>query len=78
MAELINRYRIVPRLIVLSTLWLTWKLTYWFMQLPDPTGEQTAFVTGFTAGAVAFFKFYMHTPKGTAEEAGPSPNQTAS
>lgn len=62
-AETINSYRVVPRIMAVFMMYLTHEISAWFMALPEPGGEQSAFAAAWVASAVAFFKFYLETPK---------------
>jgi hypothetical protein len=63
MKDFLAQYRIFPRVILIFMLCLTWRVAEWFMALEVPGVEQAGFATGLTAASVAFFKFYMETPK---------------
>lgn len=39
----------------------------WFMSLPDPTAEQSAYAIGVVTAAVGFFKFYVDSGKSKNE-----------
>lgn len=57
-AELLDAYRIVPRAILLGFGYLVYSVVQWFMELPDPTTQQAAFVSavvGITAPITAFY-----------------------
>ena len=43
-ASYIDQLKILPRLAFLCQIILTWKVCIWFMDLPDPTTQQSAFV----------------------------------
>lgn len=62
-AHTINQYRIVPRIMALFMMYLTYVITVWFMELEQPGVEQAGFVSAWAASSVAFFKFYLDTPK---------------
>lgn len=56
--ELINRWAILPRLMMATFTVLSWKSCLWFMSLPDPTPSQSAYVsiiTGCASGAFAIW-----------------------
>lgn len=61
--DVINQYRIVPRLMALFMMYMTWLISHWFMGLETPGAEQAGFVSAWAASSVAFFKFYLDTPK---------------
>ena len=48
-ASYIDQLKILPRLAFLCQIILTWKVCIWFMDLPDPTTQQSAFVSLVTA-----------------------------
>lgn len=57
--KVINAYRIVPRLASVLFSWSYAKALVWYMEETMQTMEQTAFITGFTACVVGWFKFYV-------------------
>lgn len=57
-AEILDAYRIVPRLLLLGFAYLLWYVVSWYTTLTDPTTQQTAFVSavvGITAPITAFY-----------------------
>jgi len=57
-ASTIDRFRIIPRLLILLFMFLTYKVVFWFMSLEAPTLEQAGLVsvcTGALTGAMAVF-----------------------
>ena len=44
-ADLLDAYRIVPRLWMAGFAWLLVDVTWWFKALPDPSSEQTFLVS---------------------------------
>ena len=44
-AEIIDAYRIVPRLLMIGYACLLWWSSGWYMGLPDPTTQQTSFIS---------------------------------
>lgn len=59
--ELINRWRIIPRIIVALYGFTFWKVVEWFMALPDPTATQAAFVSTVVGAGAAFFGLYVNS-----------------
>jgi len=55
----LDRWRVVPRILVTLYGILCYMVVSWYMSLPDPSAEQTTFATGIMAGAAAWFKFYV-------------------
>lgn len=57
-AEIIDAYRVVPRVILIGFGYLLWFVVQWYTELSDPTTQQTAFVSaviGITAPITAFY-----------------------
>ena len=61
MSDLIKQYRVFPRLFAIFYLALTWDVVTWAMTQPDMSNAQAAFVSAITAGAAAYFKFYVES-----------------
>lgn len=59
--ETLNKYRIVPRVIVVLYGYVFWHVSTWFMGLPDPTAPQAAFVSTIVGAAAAFFGLYVNS-----------------
>lgn len=59
--ELINAYRVIPRLMVAGYGALIWTVSSWFMTLPDPTGPQAAFVSTLVGASAGVFGFYVNS-----------------
>jgi|TARA_R100000995_G_scaffold70718_1_gene39303 hypothetical protein len=56
--ERLDKWRIIPRLIMLSLIVMTFRVIEWFISLPDPSLEQAALpsvMTGALTGAFAVF-----------------------
>ena len=54
----INAWRIIPRLLMLTMLIMTYRVVEWFMSLPEPSLEQAGLVsvmTGALTGAYGLF-----------------------
>ena len=58
-ADIINKLRIVPRLLMLGYGFIFYEITHWFMNIPDPTAPQSAFVATVVGSAAAFFGLYV-------------------
>lgn len=61
-----NEWRIVPRLMVAGYGWLMWRVSDWFMALPEPTGTQAAFVSTLVGASAAVFGLYVNSGGGNA------------
>ncbi len=44
-AELIDAFRLVPRLVLVGYALLVWSVVSWYMGLPDPSTQHAALVT---------------------------------
>jgi|TARA_Y100000992_G_scaffold279852_1_gene226430 hypothetical protein len=54
----LNAWRIIPRLLMLTMLIMTYRVVEWFMSLPEPSLEQAGLVsvmTGALTGAYGLF-----------------------
>lgn len=58
-SDLLNDYRVFPRIFSLLFIVLMWVASDWFMGLPSPTPEQAAFMSTMIATSAAMFKFYV-------------------
>jgi hypothetical protein len=45
-SDQLNSWRIIPRLLMLSMLVMTYRVVEWFMELPEPTLEQAGLFLG--------------------------------
>lgn len=59
--ELINKWRIIPRVIVVLYGYTFWQIVEWFMALPEPSNTQAMFVSTVVGAAAAFFGFYVNS-----------------
>jgi hypothetical protein len=58
-AELIDAYRVVPRLILCGYGYMVWDMWRWVQSLSDLTTQQAAYVTSITGLAVPLTGWYM-------------------
>jgi hypothetical protein len=59
--DLLNDYRIVPRLMVAGYGFELHQISMWFMSLQDPTGAQAAFVSTWVGASAAVFGLYTNS-----------------
>jgi len=61
--ELINKWRIIPRLMALASLIMGLEITHWYVVTlgKDATTEQTAFASTVILAIVGLWKWYMET-----------------
>ena len=60
-AEAIDAFRLIPRLLVGGYAWLVYKVVMWYMALPDPTTQHAALVTTVVSMAAAIIGLYSST-----------------
>ena len=58
-AGLLDKFRAIPRLIMLAYIYAFYQSTTWFMALPDPTNAQAAFISTIVGAGAAFFGLYV-------------------
>ena len=61
-AVILDRFRTVPRLIMLAYIYAFYQSTIWFMSLPDPSNAQAAFISTIVGAGAAFFGLYVGKP----------------
>ena len=64
MARAVDAWRIFPRLFLTVYIFLLYKVTIWFMNLPTPTLEQSGLVSIVVGAGAAWFGLYAGTSKG--------------
>ena len=64
MARAVDAWRIFPRLFLTVYIFLLYKVTIWFMNLPTPTLEQSGLVSIVVGAGAAWFGLYTGTSKG--------------
>jgi hypothetical protein len=60
-AEAFDAWRLVPRAVLIGYGWIVWTVTYWFMELPDPTGTQMGFASTVWGAAGMITGWYFST-----------------
>jgi len=58
-AELIDAYRMIPRILLLSVAYLVWDTIEWYKLLDNPTSQQSALITTVTAIIPFVINFYL-------------------
>ena len=56
---LLDKFRVIPRLIMLAYIYAFYQSTTWFMALSDPTNAQAAFISTIVGAGAAFFGLYV-------------------
>jgi len=65
--ETLNRWRIIPRILVGWYAVLVWQVTDWFMLLDNPSTQHTAFVSTVVGLSAAIFGLYVNSGNGKNE-----------
>tara|TARA_R110000751_G_scaffold36904_1_gene89776 strand:- start:390 stop:710 length:321 start_codon:yes stop_codon:yes gene_type:complete len=65
-ADVLDRFRTVPRLIMLAYIYSFYQSTMWFMALPTPSNAQAAFMSTIVGAGAAFFGLYVGKPSSTS------------
>ena len=63
LARAVAQWRIFPRLFLSVYIYLLYKVTIWFMNLPTPTFEQSGLVSIVVGAGAAWFGLYAGTSK---------------
>ena len=58
----LDRFRVIPRLIMIAYIYAFYSATTWFMLLSDPTNAQAAFISTIVGAGAAFFGLYVGKP----------------
>ena len=61
-AGLLDKFRVIPRLVMLAYIYAFYKSVTWFMQLPDPTNSQAMYISTIVGAGAAFFGLYVGKP----------------
>ena len=64
LARAVDQWRIFPRLFLSVYIYLLYKVTIWFMNLPPATFEQSGLVSIVVGAGAAWFGLYAGTSKG--------------
>ena len=61
-AGILDKFRLIPRLIMLAYIYVFYSATIWFMALSDPTNAQAKFISSIVGAGAAFFGLYVGKP----------------
>ena len=64
LAKAVDSWLIFPRIFISTYIFLLYKVTIWFMNLPSPTFEQSGLVSIVVGAGAAWFGLYAGTSKG--------------
>jgi len=57
--EALDDYRIVPRILIIAMIVMTYRVVEWFMTLPDPSLEQAGLVSVMTGALTGSFGLFL-------------------
>ena len=58
----LDKFRVIPRLVMLAYIYAFYSTTVWFMALSNPTNAQAAFISTIVGAGAAFFGLYVGKP----------------
>lgn len=58
LARAVDAWRIFPRIFITTYIYLLYKVVVWYMNLPDPTMEQSGLVSIVVGAGAAWFGLY--------------------
>ena len=58
----LDKFRLIPRIIMLAYIYAFYSSTVWFMALSNPTNAQAAFISTIVGAGAAFFGLYVGKP----------------
>ena len=61
--ELLDQWRLLPRLVMLVMIVMTYRVVEWCMDLPDPNPEQAALVSVMTGALTGAFGLFLGSGK---------------
>lgn len=59
----LDDWRVVPRLLIIGMLVMTYRVVEWFMSLPEPTLEQAGLVSVMTGALTGAFGLFLGSGK---------------
>lgn len=63
LARAVDAWRIFPRIFISTYIYLLYKCVVWYMELPDPTLEQSGLISVVVGAGAAWFGLYAGTSK---------------
>tara|TARA_A100001011_G_C13992555_1_gene707882 strand:- start:60 stop:383 length:324 start_codon:yes stop_codon:yes gene_type:complete len=61
-AGMLDKFRMIPRLVMLAYCWAFYSSVDWFMDLSNPTNAQAMFISTIVGAGAAFFGLYVGKP----------------
>ena len=63
LARAVDAWRIFPRIFISTYIYLLYRCVVWYMELPDPTLEQSGLISVVVGAGAAWFGLYAGTSK---------------
>ena len=63
LAKAVDAWRIFPRIFISTYIYLLYRCVIWYMELPDPTLEQSGLISVVVGAGAAWFGLYAGTSK---------------
>ena len=63
LAHIVDQWRIFPRIFISTYIYLLYKVVIWYMNLVDPSMEQSGLVSIVVGAGAALFGLYTGSPK---------------
>ena len=63
LARAVDAWRIFPRIFISTYMYLLYRCVIWYMELPDPTLEQSGLISVVVGAGAAWFGLYAGTSK---------------
>lgn len=63
LARAVDAWRIFPRIFISTYIYLLYRCVIWYMELPDPTLEQSGLISVVVGAGAAWFGLYAGTSK---------------
>ena len=60
-AQIIDVFRVIPRLMVTGYGYMVWQTVTWFQSIPEPTSQHTFLISTIVGGAAAVFGLYVNS-----------------
>ena len=64
-AGMMDKFRVIPRMVMLAYIFAFYTSVKWFMGLTDPTNAQAMFISTIVGAGAAFFGLYVGKPGST-------------
>jgi len=61
--ETLDRWRVLPRILMFTMIVMTYRVVEWFMGLPDPSLEQAGLVSVMTGALTGAFGLFLGSGK---------------